>query len=90
MTLYNVRADDWDGTPHGNDLFVRAENPQDAVKHWQIYYGVDDELPDSVDDDAVREFENTTLDEDQKSSSRAIEMHGTTAIMIWEIRYLNH
>ena len=36
--LYFVHADGFDGEPHGNDLFVRADNPQQAVKIWQDYY----------------------------------------------------
>ncbi len=53
MPLYHVNADDFDGSPHGNDLWVRARTPEEAVWYWQKYYGVTGEneaFPDSVDE----------------------------------------
>ncbi len=54
MKLYHVNCDDWDGSPHGNDLWVRARTPEQAVVLWQRYYGLADDtppvLPDSIDE----------------------------------------
>lgn len=53
MTLYQVVADDFDGTPHGNDLFVRADTPQEAVEFWRSYYTFDEEDGDPVRVDEI-------------------------------------
>jgi len=49
MPLYNVIADDWDGVPQGNNLYVRANSPIEAVSAWQVYYETH-EYPNSVDE----------------------------------------
>lgn len=50
MTLYNVIADDYDGAPQGNNLYVRAASPQDAIRMWQAYYHEEGALPLAVDE----------------------------------------
>lgn len=52
MKLFHVIAADYDGTPHGNDLYVYANTPKQAVKLWQKYYDVegDGEEPETVDE----------------------------------------
>jgi hypothetical protein len=49
--LYLVVADDFDGTPHGNDLFVRAAHAEEAIEMWRQYYdfGQDELNPLYVD-----------------------------------------
>ncbi len=47
LQLYYVNADSPDGSPHGNDLFVYAHDPQGAVFYWRDYYQTTDD-PQSV------------------------------------------
>lgn len=62
MTLYQVIADDYSGEPHGLDLFVRADTPQQAVEQWRDYYSEDkkayplrvDEIPVDGPGGAIR------------------------------------
>ncbi len=49
MNLYNVIATDFDGTPQGNNLYVRAADPQAAITYWQAYYETS-ALPESIDE----------------------------------------
>lgn len=49
MKLYNVIAPDCEGDSHGWDLFVRASNTTDAIRHWQQYYQTS-EFPYRIDE----------------------------------------
>ena len=53
MTLFFVNADAWDGSPHGNDLWVVADSPSQAVRYWQSYFGTTEE-PLTVDEVPAR------------------------------------
>ena len=49
MNLYCVNADDYDGAHHGNNLWVWADTPEQAVAYWRGYYDAE-ETPISVDE----------------------------------------